>query len=219
MEKAQVVDIDRETSPQDIPDGELVRRLQEKDDLEAYEILVKRYERQAYGLAHTLVGNREDARDVLQESFFNVYRSIRSFRGEASFKTYFFKILTNRCRDFQRRRAVWGRFFLGRVGAPGETPEHEGVVEGLNTTTPYDALSEKELGEKIEDILKTLPIRQRTAFALKVINQMKIHEVADIMKLSEGAVKAHLFHAVRKVQRQLHSYLKGQDEGSEVHVV
>lgn len=189
---------------EDTTDLDLVHRVQDLEDLKAYEILVKRYEKEALGLAYTLVGDWEEARDILQDSFFNLYRSIKLFRGESSFRTYFFRILVNRCRDAQRRRSVWGGVFLWRMSEG----EEENLPEPVTVATPPETLTQSELGQKIDAAIKQLPWRQRTLFALKFIEGMKIREIAALTNLSEGTVKAHLFHAVSRMRKALEAYLK-----------
>jgi len=199
-----VVDIQAAVVDNAVSDLDLVYRVQKEDDLKAYELLVKRYEKEAFGLAYTLVGDREDARDILQDSFLNCYRSIKAFRGESSFRTYFFRILVNRCKDAQRKRSIWGRVFLWRV------PEGEGeeISEAVTLKTPSQEMARSELGKKIEMVMKKLPWRQRTVFALKFIDGMKIREIAALTDLNPGTVKAHLFHAVSKMRTALEQYLE-----------
>ena len=187
-------------------DLELVHQVQEKDDLKAYEVLVKRYEREAFGLAYTLVGNREDAMDILQECFFKLYQAIESYRGESSFRTYFFRILVNRCRDEQRKKSVWGKIFFARSYVT-ETEEEESMFEGITQKTPDQQLVQTELGRKIEEEIQKLPWRQRTVFVLKFMDGMKIREIAELTDLEVGTVKAHLFHAVSKMREALNLYL------------
>ncbi len=190
-------------------DLDLVHRVQEHDDLRAYETLVRRYEKEAFGLAYTLVGDREEVKDLLQESFFSLYRSIKMYRGEASFRTYFFKIVVNRCRDAQRRKSSWGKIFW----SPSADIEGESL-EGITEKTPSDALIRTELGREIHSALKRLPWRQRTVFSLKFMEGMKIREIAEMTGLSEGTVKATLFHAVLKMRQALKTALGLE---SEVH--
>ena len=188
-----------------VSDLDLVRRVQEQDDLKAYEVLVKRYEKEAFGLAYTLVGNREDAADILQESFFNLYRSIKMFRGESSFRTYFFRLLVNRCRDAQRKKSVLGRIFLGRIFVS----EEEEFPEGTTLKTPPEEMAKTEIGQRIEEAMRQLSWRQRTIVALKLLDGMKIREIAVLTELSPGTVKAHLFQAISKMRQALAQYLDG----------
>jgi len=189
-----------------LSDLDLVRQAQQQDDLKAYEVLVKRYEKEAFGLAYTLVGSREDAKDVLQETFFNLYLSLKNFRGESSFRTYFLRVLVNRCRDEQRKKSVWGRLFF--AGVPKTEEEGEEFLEGISLKTPQDQLAQTELGQKIEEVMKVLPWRQRTVFALKFVDGMKIREIAELTELTPGAVKANLFHAVSKMRDALKAYME-----------
>jgi len=77
-----------------LTDDELVQRAQE-DDYGSFEELVRRYEKKIYGHTIRMLGNPEDAEDVLQETFLNAFRALRSFRGDSSFSTWIYRIATN----------------------------------------------------------------------------------------------------------------------------
>ena len=180
-------------------DREQVRRAQQ-GDLGAYEQLVQRYERKAYGLAFSLMGNREDAEDMLQESFFQAFQALARFRGESSFRTWFYRILINRCRSEKRKRS-WPRLFVREEKE--ETMEEEVSVQ----ETPRDQAALSELSKKIGEAVEALPFKQRLVFTMKALQGMKVREIGDILNLRPGTVKAHLFQATQKVQRSLNGYL------------
>ena len=180
-------------------DREQVRRAQQ-GDLGAYEQLVQRYERRAYGLAFSLMGNREDAEDMLQESFFQAFRALARFRGESSFRTWFYRILINRCRS-EKRKKSWARLFIREEKE--ETMEEEVLVQ----ETPRDQASLSELSKKIGEAVKALPFQQRLVFTMKALQGMKVNEISEVLHLKAGTVKAHFFQATQKLQRSLSGYL------------
>jgi len=75
-----------------------------RGDTDAFEGLVLAYEKKAYSIALRLTGSREDAADVVQEAFLKAYRNLASFRGESSFSSWFYRIVTNLCTDLLRAR-------------------------------------------------------------------------------------------------------------------
>ena len=191
-------------------DLEEVHRAQ-KGDLRAYEHLVQRVERKAYGLAFSLMGNRQDAEDMLQESFFQAFQALQKFRGESSFQTWFYRILINRCRS-EKRKKVWARWWTREEGNEEKGMEERFVVE----TTPRDNASLSELSKKIEEAIQTLPFKQRLVFTMKAVEGMKLREIGEVLHLRIGTVKAHFFQATQKVQRSLNGYLEVTHEKSNV---
>ena len=83
-------------------DRELIERLK-AGETEAFRELVEQYKKQAYCVAYDLMGTHEDAEDISQEAFIKVYRSIRSFRGEAQFSTWLYRIVVNLCISEKRK--------------------------------------------------------------------------------------------------------------------
>lgn len=181
-------------------DFERVRRAQ-KGDLKAYEQLVQRHERKAYGLAFSLMGNREDAEDMLQESFFQAFQALQKFRGESSFQTWFYRILINRCRS-EKRKKTWRRWFTREEKEEKMIEEQVWVEE-----TPRDQASLSELSKRIGEAVEALPPGQRLVFTMKALQGMKVSDIAEVLYLRPGTVKAHLFQATRKMQRSLNGYL------------
>ena len=95
---------------QEISDEMLCRRVAERDEA-AFDLLVARYQGRAYRLAWSMVRDAEDARDLSQEAFLRVYRTAGSFRGDARFSTWFYRVLVNLCLD-HRRRGWWQRLVV-----------------------------------------------------------------------------------------------------------
>ena len=182
-----------------VKDEELVARAQKKDR-EAAEELVIRYQQKAYAIAyHICSGNTEEAKDLTQEAFVKIIKNIKKFRGRSSFYTWFYRIVVNTCLDGIRRRRRQERVFsLWRWGRQQEEQSKD-VLEDQpdlsKDTDPLTIASGRELTEKIQNTLKLLTEKQRLVFQLKVLNEMSIREIAQVMALSEGTVKSHLFRA------------------------
>ncbi|HHT9117118.1 MAG TPA: RNA polymerase sigma factor [Candidatus Hypogeohydataceae bacterium YC38] len=175
------------------PESDLIKRIQEGDE-EAFTELVERYKEMGFSLAYHFLGNPEDARDVSQEAFAQVYLKIKDFRGESSFKTWFFTIILNLCRKQRRRRA-----------SPA-TLSDSNLEEELGLQAQKDVEEEverAELGVAIEKALKELSSKQREVFIMKHMEGMKISEISGVLNCAEGTVKIHLFRAVRALQERL----------------
>ncbi len=182
-------------------DAVLVRQAQ-AGEAAAYARLVERYQERAVRLAFTLVHHWEDARDLSQEAFVKAFRQLGSFRSEAAFSTWFYRIVVNTCRDFQRRARLRRWLSLARPATDDDeelsifdAPSHEPL--------PDVRAADQELGIALTQAIDQLPPRQRAAFILKHLEGMSIEEVAQVLQCAPGTVKAHLFHATGKLQRWL----------------
>jgi len=184
----------------DDPDGLLVERLKGGDDT-AFGELLERYRRKAISMAYHMVGNLEDAEDISQEAFVLVYTKVKGFRGESSFRTWFYKVIVNLCRSHNRRRRLLKMLTLGSEG------KSQGSSEIEMSQTEAGMEDEKgELKRAIGEAIHSLPARQREVFVMKHLQGMKIHEIAMSLNCAEGTVKAHLFRAVKELQKGLKDY-------------
>lgn len=183
-------------------DAALVRQVQ-AGEADAYAVLVERYQERAVRLAFGLVHHWEDARDLSQEAFVKAYRRLGSFRAEAAFSTWLYRIVVNTCRDFQRRRRL--RVWVS-LDAPAETEEPSSLFEAPSRDAPPNAqAADRELGAALTRAIDHLPERQRAAFVLKHLEGLSVEEAASVLQCAPGTVKAHLFQAAAKLQRELRS--------------
>ena len=189
-----------ERAPVSVEDAALVRQVQ-AGDVDAYAQLVARYQERAVRLAFSLVHHWEDARDLSQESFVKAYRRLGSFREEAAFSTWLYRIVVNTCRDFQRRRL---RAWMSLERPADAEGEEASFFDAPSHDAPPDAqAADRELGAALTRAIERLPSRQRTAFILKHLEGLSIEEVAGVLQCAPGTVKAHLFHATAKLQGHL----------------
>jgi len=187
-----------------IKDEQLASRAGQGDNW-ATEELIRRYHQKAYDIAyHMCSGDREEARDLTQEAFLRAFKNIRTFRGDSSFYTWFYRVVANTCLDAIRRRRLMDRVFFWRSGqrGGGEFPEEirDGTGKDLN---PLTILSGKQLDRKVREVLAALPDKQRLAFQFKVFQDMSIREIAQVLGTAEGTVKSHLFRATRSLREAL----------------
>ncbi len=187
-------------------DEALVARTKSGDG-SAFEVLVDRYMKKAYFIAYDIVGNQEDARDLSQEAFVKAYESLARFRGDSRFYTWFYRILVNCCFDFRKRRIRIDGMTVAPLTDPDTGREVDRPIAATGRdSNPLEALRQTELGEKIREAVGALTPQQRTAFVLKNDQGLQIKEIAKIMRVAEGTVKAHLHWAVKSLQEKLKTY-------------
>jgi RNA polymerase sigma-70 factor (ECF subfamily) len=174
-------------------------------DPEAFGVMVEHYMPKALGFATKMMGNAEDAKDVTQEAFVKAYRSLGSYRREAGFATWFFRVLSNACTDHLRKASLMRRvFFFSKRG------EEEGGAEPLEEAAdphpgagPEEDMKRRELGLALTRALMSLTARQRAVFLLKHYDGMKFSDIAAIIGISEGAVKSHMARAVTALRTRM----------------
>lgn len=177
-------------------------------DNRAFEEIVRRYRDKAHGLAYQLLGNREDAEDILQEAFVIVYRKISGFRGESSFQTWFYRIVVNLCHSHLRRRR-WKKM-IG-YGSGNEKGDEKAIIDemSISRTTANDVSAEMDnvkFKNAVENAIWSLPVQQREVFVMKHFHGMKISEIAVCLKCAEGTIKSHLFRATKNLQEILRDF-------------
>jgi RNA polymerase sigma-70 factor (ECF subfamily) len=188
---------------QEISDEALCRRVAGRDEA-AFDVLVGRYQARAYRLAWSLLRDAEDARDVSQEAFLRVYRTAGTFRGDARFSTWFYRILVNLCRDHRRRGRWWPRLLMRRDDTSDGA---EGLLErqAAPLLDPGDTLGREQTMAALWAAVDRLSPQQRAAIVLSVQEELSTGQIASILKCSEATVRVHLHRAVsalRKLVRQ-----------------
>lgn len=160
----------------------------------AFEELAREVGPRALAVAQGLLGSRAAAEDAVQEAFERAFRALGRFRGEATLKTWFMRIVVNTCYRHGRHRA---RF---RWVAESEQLGQSGVHRVLS---PERAAQDADVRRRIEAALERLSRRQRTVFVLRYVEGLSTEEAAQWMQCAPGTVKATLHHAVRRLQREL----------------
>jgi RNA polymerase sigma-70 factor (ECF subfamily) len=184
---------------QETPDEALCRRVAAGDEA-AFDLLVARHQGRAYRLAWSLLRDAEDARDLSQEAFLRVYRTAATFRGDAKFSTWFYRILVNLCLD-HRRRGRWWRRLVGDREDPeaADRPERQPAPAG----DPADALGQAQLMTRVWDEVDRLSPQQRAAVVLQVQEDLSTSEIAAVLACSEATVRVHLHRAVSALRKAL----------------
>jgi RNA polymerase sigma-70 factor (ECF subfamily) len=174
-----------------VPDESLVAQAKQ-NDYQAFEELVKRYEGRIYGHTLRLLGNREDAEDVLQETFLNVFRALGNFRGDSTFSTWIYRIATNNALMRLRKLSHGEREFDDELPPP-ESMKRQALASHI--LDPKDALLEKEMMEELDKAIERLPEKYRTIFLLRDVEEFSTDKAAQVLGISEAAVKSRLHRA------------------------
>ena len=176
----------------------LIERLRQ-GERPAFDALVEMYRNRGLNIAYSLVGNLEDAKDVLQEAFIKVYLNIKNFREESQFSTWFYRIVVNCGQDFLRKRKKTNRVFTQPLtDEEGKEQEVPDLRYG-----PIQVLTSEELSRNLDNCIAALPEKQRTCFILKHQNGLTNHEIARVIGCELATVKVHLFRAVKNLQDKL----------------
>ena len=175
---------------------EAVQRFLEGEE-EAFGRIVRRWERKIYNLAWRMVGNREDAQDVVQETFLSVFKSLRYLRDPGSFPTWLYQITLNHCRV--RRRSWKPNLSLDDPGA-GEGIDERPLVTGIPAEKRGDPIETLDI---IHKALAGLSDDHRSAIVLKEYMGLSLEELAGVMECPLSTAKSRLYHGLREVQRNL----------------
>ncbi|MBV9848381.1 MAG: sigma-70 family RNA polymerase sigma factor [Armatimonadetes bacterium] len=172
-----------------------------RGDLAAFNELVKRYEKQVYNFAYRLTGNYDDANDIAQDAFLRVYNAIGSFRGDASFSTWLFRITTNVFLDERKRARAHPHASLDEYVELDESS----VSRQIEDTSPTpDLVTEgKERAQILQDAIQSLPEYQRAVVTLYHTQQKSYEEIAEIMDQPIGTVKSRLNRARLALKEKL----------------
>jgi RNA polymerase sigma-70 factor, ECF subfamily len=181
---------------------DLIQQLRAGDE-QAFKSLVTNYQDLVFNTALGIVQNSEDAEDVAQEVFIQVYRSIDQFKGDARLSTWIYRITTTKALDHIRSRKRKKRFaFITSLFGPND----ELVHEPIDFQHPGVALDRKEQAALLFQMIAQLPENQKVAFTLHKTEELSYQEIADVMQLSVSAVESLLFRARQNLRKLLEKY-------------
>jgi RNA polymerase sigma-70 factor (ECF subfamily) len=175
-----------------LDDDELMARGAAGDE-DAFRVLVERWQTPAFRFLERMLGSREDAQDLVQETFLRMCLGARRYRPEGRFQSWLFRIAGNLARSQLRRRKIlrWV-VFEPRVHQP-ESPE----------ASPQETLEQQASDAGVRDAILALPDRQRQAMLLRTFEEMSYQEIASAMGTSVGAVESLLHRATTALRREL----------------
>jgi RNA polymerase sigma-70 factor, ECF subfamily len=180
-------------------DRELVRRAQ-RDDKEAFEILVGRHQNRVLAVAGGILRNKEDVEDIAQQVFLKAYFSLKRFDQRAAFSTWLYKITVNECWDLLRKRKV--RPLLYEAELSEEQARQYQASEEVADRTP-DVSERLASQQQVEMLLDCLEERDRMMLMLKEVQGFSVEEIAEILEINGNTVKVRLFRARQKITERM----------------
>ena len=178
-------------------------------DGEAYRELVRATYADAYTLAFRLIGNEEDARDVVQEAYLRAYKGLKRFRGDAAFNTWMYRITANCASSHLLRR---------RQDRHETLDEDSQLADERPEADPEHRMATRADREMLHDALQSLPPDMRAVVVLRDIYDLPHEAIAAELGISEGAAKVRLHRARKRLRERLFP-LRGETNGEEAHAV
>jgi RNA polymerase sigma-70 factor (ECF subfamily) len=172
----------------------LVERVR-RGDPAAFDALVGSYMRRAFAVAYRLLGNREDAEDLVQDAFMAVLQKIDTFERGRGFSPWFFRILVNRGLNARKARAL-------------RTTDEIPVAAAAAGFSPERQAEQTELRDRLRGALAALPERQRVIVELFELEGFGSTEIAEILEIADGTVRWHLHEARKALRQALAAYEK-----------
>jgi RNA polymerase sigma-70 factor (ECF subfamily) len=179
----------------EISDNEIIERTL-NGEIEAFNILVRRWERQIYGLAYRMLGRDEEAYDICQETFLAAYRNLNKFRGEAKFSSWLYRIALNCCHTRLRSRANNDLSLEQQLEDQGFEPVTD--IEHLN-----DGLHRDQIAELVRRALAGMPPEMRQVIIMKEYQGLKFHEIAEVLNIPISTVKTRVYTGLEQLKQRL----------------
>lgn len=174
-------------------DKELLLKLRNPETRNyGFNLLVRKYQEKLYWHIRKMVIDHDDADDLVQEVFVKVWKNIETFREDAQLYTWVYRIATNECLNFLRKKK--NRYFL---------PIHDVQQELLGKLGHSQHIDGDAIQLKLQKALLTLPNKQRLVFNMRYFDDMKYDAISEITNTSVGSLKASYHHAVKKIEQFL----------------
>ncbi len=186
-------------------DHQLVQRARSGDQ-KAFEELLHKYRNLVYHVMYRMVQNPQEAEDLTQEAFMKAFHAIHTFNEEFAFSTWLMKIATNNCIDFLRKKKL--KTFS--IDKPVKYKDEEIQIDVPDTEpSPERRLLEDERKQLLQSAIDSLPTLYRTVILLRHQDEKSYEEIAEILNIPIGTVKARLFRAREMLNKKIKDILHG----------
>ena len=177
----------------------LIRRAQ-RGDADAFEQLLLEHQKNVYNLCYRMAGNPDDAMDLSQETFLRAWRCLDQYQFASAFSTWLYRLCSNICIDFLRRRRRQQTVPLTFEDADGE--EQTYAVPDAQPL-PEEQVELKLTRETLQAAMAQLPPEHRAVLQLRVVNEMSYEQIADVLDIQIGTVKSRLSRARNQLKKIL----------------
>ena len=189
-------------------EGQLIEK-SKSGSIEAFEQLIVQYEKKAYNIAFRIMGNEEDAKDMTQEAFIRIFKSIGSFKEQSSFSTWMYRIVTNICLDELRRRKNERLTYGGSIEETIDSNTEDSRILGSpSKDTPESAYEKLEKKQAIMKAINELNTDYKSVIVLRDIQGFSYDEISKMLDCSSGTVKSR----INRARNILKDKLKGMLE-------
>lgn len=192
-----------------LSDGILVRQVL-AGQRDAFDELIRRYQRQAVAVSLRLLGNSHDALEATQDAMLKAYSSLATLEKPEAFGGWLMRIVSNLSLNYRRSRKIRQQLPLDELLGPVEPTQADGPGIGESTgrtQDPLRAVEGIELGKRLQEALNQLPEKQRLAIVMFTIEQMPQKQVAEALNCSVEAVKWHVFQGRKRLRELLKDHL------------
>jgi RNA polymerase sigma factor (sigma-70 family) len=172
-----------------------------KGDQSAYDRLMKKYYKLVYNLIYRMIYNKEDVEDLTQEAFIKAFNSLEKFDHQFAFSTWLYKIASNNCIDYLRKKKLNTISIDKEIDSEDEDLRFE-IPD--NDYKPDRNILDTEKKKILEDAIASLPEKYKTVILLRHQDEMEYEEIAQKLNIPLGTVKAHIFRG----RELLNKYLK-----------
>ena len=176
-------------------ESQLVARAQD-GELPAFEELVIKYQREVYGLACRIISDSEEAKDMTQQAFLQAFVHIKSFRQDAQFRTWLFRIAINQCYNYLKSRKKFG------------DPVDMDTMVLVSKESPESDLVSRDNRQRLYAALEKLPAKQRAVITLKVEQGLSYQEISQVLGGTAGAARVNYCQALKTLKK----YFQSEDE-------
>jgi RNA polymerase sigma-70 factor (ECF subfamily) len=190
-------------------EGELVRRLQERDE-KAFQRCVKLYQDKVYNLVYRMLGNQAEAEDVAQEVFVTLFKCIDTFRGDSKFSTWLYRVAANHCKNrikYLKRRAHKQTGELDDAAEAEMLGSTQGTL-GEQHASPVEVLEGQEIHHILQRAITKLDEEHRLLLVLRDVEEMSYEEIVQVTGLAEGTVKSRLHRARLQLKAEIARHTK-----------
>jgi len=173
-------------------------------DILAFEVLVSRHQRRILSVAQRWTGVRQDAEDIMQQSFQKAFLNLHQFEGRSSFSTWLTQVAINEARMLHRKCGGRREVSIDDVNENSETATSLEIPD--STPDPEANCSKREWGRMLSSAMNELPRKTRRALQLRELDERSTEETARIMGISVTAVKARIFQGRKKLRKRLERF-------------
>jgi RNA polymerase sigma-70 factor (ECF subfamily) len=165
-------------------------------EVDAFEVLVRRHQKRMLNISYRIIGNYEEACEIVQDAFISAYKNIKGFKGEARFSTWLYTIVINHSRN--RLKQVRSRRYCEAYSTNNPITTPDGEIQAdppSNAPSALDRLEARDVQQQVQGCINALDAEFREVIILRDIQGFSYDEISVMLKVPEGTVKSRLFRA------------------------